>query len=672
MCPPPPILPCDLRCRRAFGLLTRPSRSTGDPDGTVTSRLKAQEPSADKWDDKNRVSGSKRDQGPSRGPFDVTRRAVLLTDSNGKEGVALGHRRVFGQPIRLWVYVAIVLAGGLVVVFGPLRHAPALASSQVVAIPWWGLFLLATGAELASVELPIRKTNVILTLNDAIIIVALLGTGPFVTAVAMASSLGLLQAVQRHQPVQVIFNFGSQLLATPLYYVLLRWLIQPNALFSSRSVGGYLLTVILLMEVANLEISAAMYLSEADFTIVTEGLRSTAPVLALIALPNAVFAMIVLVMTVSAPVVLLTIPIPVFVIVAAYRARIAGRKQQGDIDNLFTASRILSYSKSVTAGAVDFLNHIGVMFHATMVELTLLPQVAGNPALVTRTVNGVAAEVMEPTPVESLPPGLEEALANDNILVTKKLDFETPLAPYIAEDDRPTAMAVTVPAAEHSPPLGFLVLAHRHKFAGDFQQTDLQLLGTLAKQLAFALQNGQLHEDLAVLAGAQDELVQKAFHDPLTGLANRALFVDHLEGAYHRAERSGGLVFLLYIDLDEFKKINDSLGHAAGDEVLIEVAVRLNNCVRATDTVSRLGGDEFAVLLEQATSLVAAETVAERIVESLAEPFVLAKGVAQIGASVGIAFTDMFGQSAMQLMQSADAAMYTAKRSGKGRHYVAV
>ena len=175
-----------------------------------------------------------------------------------------------------------------------------------------------------------------------------------------------------------------------------------------------------------------------------------------------------------------------------------------------------------------------------------------------------------------------------------------------------------------------------------------------------------------MLAGAQDELVQKAFHDPLTGLANRALFVDHLEGAFHRAERSGGLVFLLYIDLDEFKKINDNLGHAAGDEVLIEVAVRLNKCVRATDTVARLGGDEFAVLLEQATSLVAAETVAQRIVDCLAEPFLLANGVAQIGASVGIAYTDMFGQSALQLMKSADDAMYTAKKSGKGRHYVAV
>jgi diguanylate cyclase (GGDEF)-like protein len=279
---------------------------------------------------------------------------------------------------------------------------------------------------------------------------------------------------------------------------------------------------------------------------------------------------------------------------------------------------------------------------------------------------------MAPSPAEILPSGLAEVFATDNVLVTKRLGRDTALARYIAADDRPTAIGVSVPAAENMPALGYLVVAHRNKFTGDFRRTDLQLLGTLAKQLSFALQNGKLHEDLAALAGAQDELVQRAFHDPLTGLANRDLFVDHLEGAFHRAERSGGIVFLLYIDLDEFKKINDNFGHAAGDAVLVEVAVRLNKCVRATDTTARLGGDEFAILLEQATSLVATEIVAQRIVDCLAEPFLLANGVAQIGASVGIAYTDMFGQSAMQLMKSADDAMYTAKKSGKGRHYVAV
>ena len=581
-------------------------------------------------------------------------------------------RRVFGQPVRLWLYVALVLAGGLAVAFGPLRLAPAISASNVPAIPWWGIFLLATAAELASVELPIRRTNVVLTLNDAVLIVAILGTSPFLTAMAMACSLGIVQAAQRRAPVQVIFNFGAQLLAIPLYYAALRFMVQPNAIFSLRSVVGYLLTVALLNELSNIEISAAMYLSEADFTIVTEGLASTAPVVALVALGNGVIATIVLVMAVAAPVVLLTIPIPVLLSIAAYRAQITRRRQLSDIENLFAATRILSHSKSVHTGAVDFLSHIAKMFHATLVELTLLPSAPGNPALVTRTVNGVAAEVLEATPVESLPPGLADTLAADNILVTKNLGLDTPLSRYIASDDRPTGMGVAVPAADNAPSLGYLVVAHRDKFVGDFQQTDLQLLGTLAKQLAFALQNGRLHEDLALLEGAQDELVHKAFHDPLTGLANRALFVDHIEGAFHRAARAGNLVFLLYIDLDEFKKINDTFGHGAGDELLVQAAGRLNNCVRATDTVARLGGDEFAILLEQAASLDVVEVIAQRIVDSLGEPFPLATGVAEIGASVGIALTDAFAPSALQLMKSADAAMYTAKKSGKGRHCVAV
>jgi len=583
---------------------------------------------------------------------------------------SVARRNVFGQPLRLWLYVALLLGAGLLVLFGPLRLAPAVASSDVVAIPWWAIFLLATVAELVSVELPVRKTNVLLTLNDAVIIFGLMGTGPFVTALAMACSLAVVQAAQRRAPVQVIFNFGAQMLATPLYYLLLRAMVQPGATFSTRSVIGYLLTVTLLSEVANLEISAAMYLSERDVTIFTQSLGSSAPVVALIALPNAVIAMFVLVTTVYAKPVLLTLPIPIFASVVAYRAHVARRRQLLDIENLFAATRILSYSTSVTSGAVDLLNHIAGMFHATLVELTLLPATPGHPALFTRTMGGVAVEVLTTTYVESLPAGLADALAADNILVTKRLGLDTPLASYVAAEGSSTAMGVSLPA-HNAPSLGYLVVSQRNKFVGDFQQTDLQLLGTLAKQLAFSLQNGRLHEDLALLAGAQDELVRKAFHDPLTGLANRALFMDHIEGAFHRAERSGGLIFLLYVDLDEFKKINDTFGHPAGDELLSRVAERLNRCVRATDTVARIGGDEFAILLEQATSLPAAEIVARRIVERVSEPCPLANGVAKIGASVGIAYTDVLGLSAVQLMEAADTAMYAAKKSGKGRHCVA-
>ena len=496
-------------------------------------------------------------------------------------------------------------------------------------------------------ELPIRKTNVVLTLNDAVIIVALMGTSPFVTALAMACSLGIVQAAQKRAPVQVIFNFGAQLLATPLYYALLRFMIQPNAIFSTRSVIGYLLTVALLNELSNIEISAAMYLSEADLTIVTEGLASTAPMVAVIALGNGVIATIVLVMTVAAPVLLLTIPIPVLLSIAAYRAQITRRRQLSDIENLFAATRILSHSKSVHTGAVDFLGHLARMFHASLVELTLLPTAPGNPALVTRTVNGVADEVMEAIPVESLPAGPRGDPEPPTTSSSPRTSAWTRRWPATSKATTgPRAWAWPSPARTTPPPSAISSWPTATSSSATSARRTCSCLGTLAKQLGFALQNGRLHEDLALLEGAQDELVHKAFHDPLTGLANRALFVDHIDGAYHRVARAGNLVFLLYIDLDEFKKINDTFGHGAGDELLVQVAGRLNACVRATDTVARLGGDEFAILLEQAASLEVVEIIAERIVASVGEPFRLATGVAEIGASVGIAFTDAFGQSA--------------------------
>ena len=499
----------------------------------------------------------------------ATWRASLASSPSETANPRSASRRcLFGQPVRLWLYAALLVAGGLVVVFGPLRVAPAIAGHQVPTIPWWAIALLATAGELASIELPIHRTNVVLSLNDAVIVIALMGTGPFVTTLAVAFSLGIFQAAKRHKPEQVVFNFGAQLLATPVYYVVLRLMVQPDAIFSLRSVVGYLIAVTLVSALSNIEVLVAMYLSEADARVIREGLVFSTPAGALIALGTAVIAMIILVMIVAAPAVLLTLPIPVILMVAAYRAQIARRRQQADIKNLFAASRILNQSKSVTAGAVDFLSHIAEMFHATLVELTLLSPAPDTPALVTRSLDGVAVEIMATTPLESLPTGLVEAMAMSDVLVTRRSGLDTPLARYIATGDRPTAMGVALPGGDQARSLGYLVVGQRNKFVGDFQRTDVQLLGTLAEQLASTLQNGRLHEDLAQLAGAQDELERQAFHDPLTGLANRALIFEHTEAAFHRAKRTGDLIFFLYVDLDRFKGVNDTLGHGAGDELL--------------------------------------------------------------------------------------------------------
>jgi len=165
----------------------------------------------------------------------------------------------------------------------------------------------------------------------------------------------------------------------------------------------------------------------------------------------------------------------------------------------------------------------------------------------------------------------------------------------------------------------------------------------------------------------EEQLRHRAFHDPLTGLANRTLFQERVDHALLRAERTNDRVVVLLLDLDGFKYVNDSLGHAVGDAVLIETARRIQNCVGQSDTVARIGGDEFAVLLERPRS--DGSAVAERILCDLAQRIEMdgRRFVAQ--ASIGIAGT--FGTSRSDdLLRDADTAMYIAKGQGKGRYQV--
>jgi diguanylate cyclase (GGDEF)-like protein/PAS domain S-box-containing protein len=167
----------------------------------------------------------------------------------------------------------------------------------------------------------------------------------------------------------------------------------------------------------------------------------------------------------------------------------------------------------------------------------------------------------------------------------------------------------------------------------------------------------------------EDELAHQAFHDSLTGLANQALFRDRVEHALDRIARSGGHLAVVFLDLDNFKTVNDSLGHTAGDELLVEVTSRLVSCVRPGDTAARLGGDEFALLLEDMRDEREALAVAERTIASLRQPFTLAGKEVFAGASLGVAF-DAVGTGCDQLLRNADLAMYTAKSLGKGRFEV--
>jgi diguanylate cyclase (GGDEF)-like protein/PAS domain S-box-containing protein len=164
----------------------------------------------------------------------------------------------------------------------------------------------------------------------------------------------------------------------------------------------------------------------------------------------------------------------------------------------------------------------------------------------------------------------------------------------------------------------------------------------------------------------ESQLIHDALHDPLTGLANRVLLRDHLERALARQGRSPGMVAaLLFVDLDDFKRVNDSYGHAAGDQILVTVAERLIGAVRADDVVGRQSGDEFAVVLGRVGSVNEAIRAAERILRELRRPVQLGASSIVVGGSIGIALAVEPDFTAEEILTRADAAMYVAKASGK-------
>jgi len=161
-----------------------------------------------------------------------------------------------------------------------------------------------------------------------------------------------------------------------------------------------------------------------------------------------------------------------------------------------------------------------------------------------------------------------------------------------------------------------------------------------------------------------------AYHDTLTGLPNRTLLIDRLTHAASRADRAGKLVALLFIDLDRFKTINDSLGHVVGDALLQSAAMRLKTLVREEDTVSRFGGDEFMILLEDVRDAKDTAAVAEKIIHALGQVFVIEGHHLHVSGSIGISLYPLDGQDAETLMKNADAAMYKAKEGGRnGFHF---
>jgi Amt family ammonium transporter len=200
---------------------------------------------------------------------------------------------------------------------------------------------------------------------------------------------------------------------------------------------------------------------------------------------------------------------------------------------------------------------------------------------------------------------------------------------------------------------------------------DLDVFITVARVRLGADAMGQsiTYRDIRQEKQNQARLEHNALHDPLTGLANRALFLDRLTLTMARLERRPDRTFaVVFLDVDRFKQVNDTRGHAAGDALLLAVTERLRSCLRPQDTIARFGGDEFALLLDDVGNIDDIARVAERIQTEIRKPVEFERDELFVSASMGIALSSAVYRNADEIMRDADYAMYRAKANGKGRH----
>ena len=359
------------------------------------------------------------------------------------------------------------------------------------------------------------------------------------------------------------------------------------------------------------------------------------------------------------PQLLALLVVPLVTVFLAYGAYVSEREKHQRLELLYQSSRILQHSPELDSALAALLEHAREMFRAERAEVLIWPRgEAAGGLLTTRTADGDGSG-MVPIPVARIG-RLHQRVAEDHQAFLE-------VAPRVGPDG--IRMAMATPLMGESGLIGSIVIANRMTAGTTFGDDDLRLLETLANQAAVALENGQLEQSLAELSRLKEQLRYQAYHDPLTGLANRSLFVQQVDEALSRPV-AGRVPVVLFVDLDNFKDVNDSLGHAAGDRLLVAVAERVRACVRTGDVAARLGGDEFAILLGDDRGLSAGVMVASRLIDAMAMTVPVEGQELLVTASIGIAAGPEGVGRADELLRNADVAMYRAKQAGKNRFAV--
>jgi diguanylate cyclase (GGDEF)-like protein len=569
-------------------------------------------------------------------------------------------RRELGLEAKIWILTGAVATAAVAAYLTLVQ--PLGAGPSELDVPWWLVAAGFAAAERWVVHLHFRRSTHSLSLGELPLVCGLLflPAHELVIAGLVGSSVAL--AFDREIPTfKAFFNLAQFTLGTCVAlfvvegFVTVRDPLDPIvwvAVFGAVSAATL---------VADICVGAAVTIAEGRL----EPQQRIDMLLTnwTVALSNTCLALAIAAVVTARPEGGLLLVPPTVLLMAAYRAYLSERRRNSELEFLYEATRTLSRSSEIVPELEALLARTASAFRVGAVDLVLFSAEPNRSARSSLNRDG-ERRMLEPIDeplaesLRSLAAGLTEPVEIEHI-------FDTGQREYFRS--RGMENGVIAPLHGEAGCVGLFSMAGRESVDRNFSDEDLRLLETLTGNVTVALQYDRLEQAVRQLESLQQELERKALYDSLTQLANRSLFHNRVEHAL-QSRRPGVCVLLL--DIDEFKAINDSHGHHAGDELLRAVADRLRGCLREGDTAARLGGDEFALLLDRTGGGIDAVTVAKRLLEDFDRRIDVAGERVRVHVSIGIAVGAPGKDSPDEMLRKADVALYEAKRRGKNQYRI--
>ncbi len=561
-------------------------------------------------------------------------------------------RTIHFRPHRIWLFV---IALGSAAAFGLGHVWPSGAALHApFTMPFTAIVALVAVCELCMFEIRFRTDSHTFSLSEFALALGIAFTPGGRFLVAQLVGLAITFAIRRATPVRALFNLANATFTGAIAFTVTRWLSGES--FASnrpRFWCAALASLLIGSALSSFLVSWVRSIAEQRW------LHREAPRLALLTALNALAVgstgILLAIVSLALPGMIPVALLPLALTYTAFRLFVREHSARTNVEFLYEATKTLHRSVDIDNDLLELLEGTRTVFRAELAVIAI-----SRPDTDTWLRFQVGPHDQPGVPVPQWRPNWIP-------------DDDEPLAVVAAHDTGGRTLLRDI-GGHHglvrrlrgdAGMLGVLIVADRVGGVHAFGADEKQLFDRLADQVAVGLANTHLERSLSQLSRLEDDLRFQVNHDALTGLANRALLSTTLE-------RESAPRTVLLIDLDDFKTINDSLGHAAGDDVLVEVANRLRACARSNDLIARLGGDEFAILLESASgsdAMATAMETATRISDALAAPMLIADNELSVRGSVGVAYAEP-GESLGDALRNADIAMYEAKQAGKGTHRV--